>query len=217
MNQFLRAYYLSPVNQESNSRIKQDFWNDYDIEKLPYYRGLVFALYLNNLLQKENPDKSLDEIMHDLFKVAKQQQFSSSLFKDIVHKYVKNGIENEMMTFIDKGKIISLEGINLPLEKVSMDRYHLGFDRDVLLKDKLIQGIDIKSNAYKAGLRNGQKITGWDCPKGKGDPDQIITIKTTAGTFKFKPEHYTKIDIYQLKTDLLPQEEEQFNNFFGIK
>ncbi|WP_371220481.1 M61 family peptidase [Orientia tsutsugamushi] len=217
MNKFLRAYYLSPVNQEPNLRIKKDFWNDYDIEKLPYYRGLVFALYLNNLLQKESPDTSLDEIMHDLFKVANEQHFSSSLFKDIVHKYVKNGIENEMMSFIEKGNIISLEGINLPIEKVSMGRYYLGFNSDILIKDQSIQEIDIKSNAYKAGLRYGQKVTGWDCPKGKGDPEQIITIETMAGTFKFKPEHYNKIEIYQLRTDLLGQEEKQFNKFFGIK
>lgn len=139
------------------------------------------------------------------------------MFKDIVHKYVKNGIENEMMNFIDKGKIISLEGINLPIEKVSMGRYYLGFNRDNLIKDKSIQEVDVKSNAYKAGLRDGQKVTGWDCPKGNGDPEQIITIETTAGTFKFKPEHYSKIEIYQLRTDLLGQEEKQFNNFFGIK
>jgi predicted metalloprotease with PDZ domain len=217
MNQFLRAYYLSPVNQEPNLRIQKDFWNDYDIEKLPYYRGLVFTLYLNNLLQKEIPDTSLDTIMHDLFKVAHEQKFSSSLFKDIVHKYIKNGIENEMMNFIEKGNIISLEGINLPIEKVSMGRYYLGFNRDILIKDQSIQEIDIKSNAYKAGLRNGQKVIAWDCPKGKGDPDQIITIKTSDGTFKFKPEHSSKIEIYQLKTDLLAQEEKQFNKFFGIK
>ncbi len=217
INQFLRSYYLSPVNKEPNLRIKKDFWNDYNIEKLPYYRGLVFALYLNNLIQKENPDVWLDNVIHDLFNVAYEQQFSSILFKDVVHRYVKNGIDKEITSFIDNGDIISLELINLPIAKISMGRYHLGFDRDALLKDKLIQGIDIKSNAYKAGLRNGQKITAWDCPKGKGEPDQIITIKTTAKTFKFKPEHYNKIEIYQLKTDLLPQEEEQFNKFFSIK
>lgn len=217
INQFLRAYYLSPVNQESNLRIQKDFWNDYAIEKLPYYRGLVFALYLNNLLQKEIPDTSLDNIMHDLFKVANEQQFSSSLFKDIVHKYINNGIENEMMNFIEKGNIISLEGINLPIEKLSVGRYYLGFNRDILIKDQSIQEIDIKSNAYKAGLRSGQKVIGWDCPKGKGDPDQIVKIKTTVGTFKFKPEHYSKIEIYQLKTDLSAQEEKQFNKFFSVK
>lgn len=217
MNQFLRAYYLSPVNQEPNSRIQKDFWNDYDIEKLPYYRGFVFALYLNNLLQKENPDTSLDNIMHDLFKVANKQQFSSSLFKDIVHKYIKSGIENEMVNFIDKGNIISLEVIDLPIEKVSMGRYYLGFNRDIFIKDKSIQEVDVKSNAYKAGFRDGQKVTGWDFPKGKGEANQIVTIQTTAGTFKFRPEHYNKTEIYQVKTDLLGQEEKQFDKFFGIK
>jgi predicted metalloprotease with PDZ domain len=218
MNQFLRAYYLSPVNQEPNLRIKKDFWNDYDVQKLPYYRGLVFALYLNNLIQEEIPDNSLDNVMHDLFEVSHEQHFSCALFKDIVRKYVQNGIEKEIVNFIDKGNIISLEGINLPIEKVLMGRYYLGFNRDILIKDNLIQEIDIKSDAYKAGLRNGQKVIGYDCPKGKGDPDQIITIKTAAKTFKFKPEHYNKkIEIYQIKTHLSNQEAKQFNEFFGIK
>jgi hypothetical protein len=41
------------------------------------------------------------------------------------------------------------------LQKISKVRYDLGFDRDIVLKDKLVEGIDIKSNAHKAGLRNG--------------------------------------------------------------
>lgn len=177
----------------------------------------MFALYLNNLIQEENPDYSLDDIMHELLKVAHKQQFSSSLFKDIVRKYVKNGIEREILNFIDKGNIISLENIHLPIEKILMGKYDLGFNRDIFIKDNLIQEIDIKSNAYKAGLQNRQKIIGYDCPKGKGDPDQIITIKTINRTFRFKPEHYNKIEIYQLKTDLSQQQTKQFNKFFGIK
>jgi hypothetical protein len=156
--------------------------------------------------------------MHDLFKVAKQQQFSSSLFKNIVHKYVKNGIANEMINSIEKGNIISLESINLPIKKILMERFDWGFDGDILTKDGLIQEIDIKSNAYKAGLRNGQKVTHWSSQKEIGNPDQIITITTTVGTFKFRPEHWApKIEIYQLKEDISLREEKQFNKFFGIK
>jgi hypothetical protein len=142
---------------------------------------------------------------------------SSFLFKEIACKYIKNGIENEMMRFIEKDNIIKLEDINLPIEKALMGRYYLGFNRNAFLKDQVIRKIDIKSNAYKIDLRNGQKIIGSDCPKGKGDSNQIMTIKTMAGIFKFKPEHYSKIAIYQLKTALLVEEEKQFNKLFGIK
>lgn len=51
-NQFFKDYYLSPVINEPNSKIKSDFWKDTTIEKLPYYRGFVFAVYLITLLKK---------------------------------------------------------------------------------------------------------------------------------------------------------------------
>ena len=111
INKFLRSYYLSPVNQEPNSRIKKDFWNNYDIQKLPYYRGFVFAIYLNDLIKKNNPDKSLDDVIHELFRVSSEKRFSTDLFKEIVNKYVKDGIDREISSFIEQGGIIPLENI----------------------------------------------------------------------------------------------------------
>lgn len=122
VNHILHDYYLSPVNQEPNSRIKKDYWNNYDIEKLPYYRGFVFAIYLNDMIQKENPGNSLDNIMYDLFAISKQQQFSSHLFKEIARRYLKENIDIVISNFIDKGNVISLENIDLPIEKVLKDK-----------------------------------------------------------------------------------------------
>ncbi|WP_231569183.1 M1 family aminopeptidase [Rickettsia endosymbiont of Ixodes pacificus] len=72
-NQFFEDYYLSPVINESNSRIKDDNWKDYAVEKLPYYRGFVLALYLDSLIKENNKSKSLDNVMLDLFKTSKEQ------------------------------------------------------------------------------------------------------------------------------------------------
>ena len=71
------------------------------------------------------------------------------------------------------------------------------------MKNGVIQEIDIKSNAYKAGLRDDQKIINFDIPKGGGNSDQIITFRTLEGTFYFKPEHYDKVEAYQLKLSLI--------------
>ena len=45
INQFLQEYYLSPVAQEPNSRIKKDFWNNRDVEKLPSIE-VLFLLFI---------------------------------------------------------------------------------------------------------------------------------------------------------------------------
>ncbi len=90
-NQFFQDYYLSPVINEPNNLIKTDYWKDYTVEKLPYYRGFVFALYLDNLIKENNRSKSLDNVMLDLFKTSKEQEFSSDYFKKIVKDYVPKG------------------------------------------------------------------------------------------------------------------------------
>ncbi len=178
INEFLSFYYLSPVVQEPNIRIKKDFWSNYDIQKLPYYRGFVFAIYLNDLIQKEKKGKSLDNVMHDLLREAPKKKFSVNLFKKIVNKYVKGGIDKEISEFIDSGNIINLEKVNLPLQTKLSGQYYIGFNREIFQKEKTIKDIDIKGNAYKAGLRNNQQVLGYDMPKGFGNPDQVITIKT---------------------------------------
>ncbi len=85
------------------------------------------------------------------------------------------------------------------------------------MKNRIIQAIDTKSNAYKAGLRNDQKIISFDIPKGVGNPDQIITFRTVEGTFYFKPEHWYKIEVYQLKLKMSVKERREFDGFFNIK
>ncbi|WP_410956073.1 hypothetical protein [Rickettsia koreansis] len=52
-NKFFENYYLSPVINEPNNLIETDYWQDYAVQRLPYYHGFVLALYLDNFI-KEN-------------------------------------------------------------------------------------------------------------------------------------------------------------------
>ena len=215
INDSLRNYYFSPVIDEPNSRIKKDFWHSYDIEKLPYYRGFVFAIYMNDIIKKTNPSHSLDDVTHDLFNNLQNQNFTLKKFQKIANKYIANGIEGDILRYIDQGNVIPLGNVNLPIIKTSMGRYYIGFNKDSAVNDKIIKNIDVKSNAYKAGLRDGQKILEYDIPSGQ-HPDLLITIKTTEGVFQFRPEHYDKKEIYQLKDDLSFNEKAQIVTFFNF-
>ena len=213
-NQFLKNYYLSPVLNESNARIQKDFWKDYDVEKLPYYRGFVFAMYLNHPVKQNNNSQSLDNIMLDLFKSAKHKEFSIEYFKSIVKCYIPQGIDKQIFEFIDKGKTIDLHNITsiLPIERIEMGVYDLGFDKQALEEKKVIKNICVKSNAYKAGLRNGDKLISWSF---KYDLDQIATVVTAVRTFIFKPEHPDKKMVYQFKSNLLQKDKVKIKTFFG--
>lgn len=216
-NQFFKDYYLSPVINEPNSKIKEDYWKDYAVNKLPYYRGFVFALYLNNLVKENSKGKSLDNIMLDLFKTSKQQEFSIDYFKQIARNYITKGIDTEINDYIEQGKTIDLTDLAklLPIEKIKMGIYDRGFDRDALINNNTIKNIDENSNAYKAGLRNGDIVKEYSFPKG-GDPDQIVTIQTMKGEFKFRPESPNKKDIYRFKPNLSKEDITKIKKFFGI-
>ena len=217
-NQILRNYYLSPVINQPNSKIKNSFWKNENVQKLPYARGFVFAVYLNSLIKLYDDTKSVDNIILDLFKIAKQQPFSVKSFKEIAKNYTFQGIEQEISRFIDQGKTINLTTATpiLPLETIKMGQYERGFNRDKILKNKIIHNINPNSNAYKAGLRNGDKVVEFSFPKGS-DPDQIATIKTINKTFKFRPESDNKKEIYQFKSNLSSEDKLKIKRFFGVE
>ena len=219
-NDFLKNYYLSPVINVTNKKIKRDFRKNCDMHKIPYYRGFLFATYLNYLIKKTNPNHSLDNVLFDLLKEAKHKKFSAKLFQDTVKKYLPQGINKEFSRYIDQGQTIKLDKLTtmLPIEKTTMGPFDLGFDEQALLKTRLIKKIDKESNAYKAGLRNGDKVTELNAPKGRGNPDQIITIKTTNKTINFRPENLAqKKTVYQLKQHLSQEEVTKINKFFGVE
>lgn len=217
-NQILRNYYLSPVINQPNSKIKNSFWKNENVQKLPYARGFVFAVYLNSLIKLYDDTKSVDNIILDLFKIAKQQPFSVKSFKEIAKNYTFQGIEQEISRFIDQGKTINLTTNTpiLPLETIKMGQYERCFNRDKILKNKIIHNINPNSNAYKAGLRNGDKVVEFSFPKGS-DPDQIATIKTINKTFKFRPESDNKKEIYQFKSNLSSEDKLKIKRFFGVE
>ena len=80
--------------------LKKIFRKNYEVERLPYNRGFVFALYLEHLLKENN--SSLDQVMLDLFKSSKE--FSSKHFNEIIKKYIPERITQEMNDYIDKGE-----------------------------------------------------------------------------------------------------------------
>ncbi|HJD66280.1 MAG TPA: hypothetical protein LFV91_04430 [Rickettsia endosymbiont of Bembidion nr. Transversale] len=137
-------------------------------------------------------------------------------FKKIASNYVVGGIDKEINEYIEQGNTIDLSDVTkmLPIEKVKMGAFDLGFDKDVLINNYTIKNINENSNAYKAGLQNGDVVINYDFPKW-GAPDQIATIKTARGEFKFRPESSNKKDIYRFKPDLSKEDKLKIKRFFN--
>ena len=124
-NSILADYYKSPKINAPNSEISKNFYNDYDTEKLPYYRGFAFALYLNCKMQSGKSETSTDSILLDLFKDHKTKKFSNKYFVTLLKQYSHNiNAEKWFKNYIENGNTVSFEHCNniLPLEKKYFDR-----------------------------------------------------------------------------------------------
>ena len=65
LNRTLARYAASPVRTAPDTRIAADFWSNYDVQQLPYYRGMLFATLLDQRLRKKSAGRSsLDDVMH---------------------------------------------------------------------------------------------------------------------------------------------------------
>lgn len=113
---FLRSYITSPVINASNAQIEKDFWTNHHIENLPYFRGFIFALYLNALIKKNDSTKSVADILRDLVKAG--LPFSVQQFQEVAKAYIPQGIEKDLEKYITHGETFDLSIVAefLPIE-----------------------------------------------------------------------------------------------------
>ncbi len=165
-NRTIAEYYLSPVRNETQVSLGKNFWNTRDYQQIAYKKGFTYALYIDHLIQHSSQGKySLDNVMHDLYKARiKKKTLTDTTFIQTVKTYSGIDISSSHKDFIILGKTIPVlpESLDLNTESAikQMGSFDLGFELDASLKAGKVIGIKEQSEAWKAGLRNDQKIVG---------------------------------------------------------
>lgn len=165
-NSTLAEYYLSPVKNESKEAMGKNFWGSRDFQMLPYKKGFAYALYLDYLIQKTtNQQKSLDDFMFSLrSSVQSGEKLTEELFLKNLNLFLGKDIRREHHEYITSGKTIPVMSGSMGKEVSdsiqSLSPFELGFDFDATAKTNIISGVVENSNAWKAGLRDGQAWKG---------------------------------------------------------
>ncbi|WP_164928615.1 hypothetical protein [Gloeobacter violaceus] len=74
VNRSLRDYFVSPVRDADDARLRREFWNNAAMQKLPYLRGSLMALNWNAEIRQISRGRfSLDDAMRSLLAAARQQ------------------------------------------------------------------------------------------------------------------------------------------------
>jgi len=126
-------------------------------KKLSYYRGVLIALRWDHHLQEKG--SSLKKMMLHLYSISKSTDGKIS-YSDIYNygeKYTLN-FKEDIEAYIINGKKLRLEPGAIVAYQITNQKIKLfdpGFDVQKSAKEKVIQGVNPKGQAYQAGLRNG--------------------------------------------------------------
>lgn len=115
-NEVLIPHYKDPINSIPNSELTSEkYWSNYKVyQKLPYRRGLLYAFLIDTKIKKRSGfTQSLDNVMHDLLKMALEDEtmrLNSLVFKQMLAKYLDNSAQNDFDDYILMGRLIDFTG-----------------------------------------------------------------------------------------------------------
>jgi predicted metalloprotease with PDZ domain len=183
---------------------------------LEYRRGSVIAAWLDATIRKESHNRSLDDLMFYLVHQdadyqrkhrGKQMVLTNKRLFSAAAKFLDKTSVSQLQQYVLKGGSIQLpENALVPcvqLHSEMIGKFELGFDRSSITSDaKQVVGVKPGSEAYKAGLRDGQKLLGWSIYNGDPTKEVRLTIKTDNGkqVLTYYPQG-PKIPIQQFVVD----------------
>jgi len=186
LNRALYDYTVSPVRNEPNSRIADDYWKDRFVQKLPYLRGELLARRWNAAIRRRSSGKtSLDDLMKGLLAkaLAGGGRIGFSLIDEAARARIGPEAGEDLDSFVRKGGTIPVTPAGVPdgytLERKEMSPFDLGFDFDTSRRSGSVAGVRSGGPAWKAGLRDGQPLKGfgihWD------DASRPVVIRVEIG------------------------------------
>lgn len=181
-NRILARHYLSLVKNKSNEHIIRHFDEDPIYEKLPYDRGEIIALELDNRIRNLSQEKySFDDVIKDLFSDINKKTYETRDFQKSLQKFYPDA-KNFVKLYIIEGKDLPLSNSffdpSKKLEWVKIKPENYGVDLKSMTIDKVVSGVNKKSVAYQKGLRNGQKVVSYQV--NYKDINKPILLKTLA-------------------------------------
>ncbi len=188
-------YSTNPRRNAANRRIQRDFWTDEAMGELPYQRGCLVAHLLDHRIRSRSQGRrSLDELMRALASHARRTGERVD-----TRKLLARFARATSARFADRlrGIVVDGDSIDLPLDLYApclrgetrrIGEYQLGFDRQASLAARRVTGVVRGSAAWRAGLRDGQRLLGWSIHGGR--PDKRVELKVQAGEKRIPVSYY---------------------------
>lgn len=152
-----------------------------------YVRGRIIALWLDSQIRNESSNKmSLDTVMFDMVNES-ARPLTETRILETAGRYLSQASRTELTHVIGPDSSITLaENALGPCARGSVDHvptFDLGFDLSASTAGGSITGVESNGPAFKAGLRNGQRLSGrLSVYNNEPEKAAIITVQTSDGT-----------------------------------
>jgi predicted metalloprotease with PDZ domain len=182
LNSALSAYDKNPHRMEPNRLIVDSFWSNPNTGLLPYQRGDLLALMIDQHIRERTEGRqSLDDLMVDLFRNPLQGQPSTTEeLLERIRRWVDEPFFEQVRQIVVEGHEVELpQQLSEPQMELAIARsrsFHPGIDLEATRESKRIAGVEENSNAWQAGLRNGQELRGFSVNSTDQPPIAEVTV-----------------------------------------
>lgn len=184
-NERARQYFGSSVRNYTADRMAEQRKTDFNAERLPYLQGYLLAAHWN-------PDgEKLDQAMRNLLKTNRGWLSNMRIAEALIAAGVQNAA-SEIERFIVRGETIELRpriwGECTAESVLDVKQFDIGFDLEASRKTGTIRGTRENSNAWRAGVRDGQQWSPIDIVW--GDPDYLAEFEVRDGQGTRRVKYY---------------------------
>ncbi len=205
-NSLLYKYFSLPTKNAMNTQVAKEFFSNKDMYRIPYIRGAVLAADWNLAIRRRHEDRlSLDDFMLEFFSVlqTKGRKISSQTVTETMRKYLGDEVSRDLHRYIESGQDLEPNpealGACVKLQMDEVGIYDTGFAETEDNATSIVSDLRGDTNAYRAGLRNGQVILEKRLERWKPWKRIEFKVKDQKGVrwIRYFPQSQTKIRLPQ--------------------
>lgn len=189
-NAKIRDYVSSPFRNLSGPQFRRELergGSDYRVLKIVYLRGDFLAQRWNALIRLSSHGRySLDDVMLDLLRSARTRHRplqAADLVRSI-RRYAHRDVSGDILHYGEQGATLAPDPAALgpcaQLLPTQTTLFDIGYDLSGSSHQGKIVGVKSASNAYRAGLRDGQIYLDVDFKNGDPAQEARVTVKDQA-------------------------------------
>jgi predicted metalloprotease with PDZ domain len=186
LEEVLREHATTPARHATAQQVREGFWRDRDLQRLPYLRGDLLACLLDHAIRvRSDGERSLDDFLRSLVTEAyslpgRRVELDTEGLLERVEAWAGPEAAARVRAVAVDGAPLELPADcfapALALEPAEVATYELGFDLDRTRAEGVIRGVTPGSAAERAGLREGERLAGLSLRPGRADVAVEVTV-----------------------------------------